>query len=55
MASVFIQIVVVLAGLAIPTGVYYGNPGNRLRGVFIMIALVIAAAFALAAIDRFTR
>ena len=54
MASVVIQIVLVLAGLAILTGLYYGNPGKRLRGVFIMIALVIAAAFALAAIDRFT-
>ena len=49
-----IQIALVLAGLAILTGLYYGNPGKRPRGAIIILALVIAAAFLFAAIDRFT-
>ena len=54
MASIFIQIVLALIGLAILTGVYFGFPGKRPRGGLIYIAIVIAAAFALAAVDRFT-
>jgi hypothetical protein len=50
MAPVFIQIVLVLCGLAILTPMYFGNPGKGMRGAIIVVALVIVAAFVLAAI-----
>jgi hypothetical protein len=54
MDSILIQIGLVVAGLAI-TGADIGCPGKGLRGGINAIAIVIAAAFVLAAIDRFTR
>jgi hypothetical protein len=55
MDSIFIKITSAVAGLLLLTGFYYGNPGKRLRGVFIPIALLIVVAFLFAAIDRFSR
>jgi hypothetical protein len=54
MFSIFFQIALVVAGLAIFTGLYIGYPGKGQRGGIIVIAIVIAAAFVIAAIDRFT-
>jgi hypothetical protein len=53
MASIF-QIALVVAGLAIFIGIYIGYPGNGLKGGIVAIAIVVAAAFVIAAIDRFT-
>jgi hypothetical protein len=50
MDSIFIQMALVVAGLAIFAGLYFPNPGKGLRGVIIAIAIVIAAAFVI----RFT-
>ena len=51
MASVFIHIALLLAGLAILTdGLYFWNRGKRLKGAVIAMALLIAAAFVIAAI-----
>jgi hypothetical protein len=54
MHSTFFQIALVVAGLAIFTGLYIGYPGKGLRGGIVVIAIVIAAAFVLTAIDRLT-
>jgi hypothetical protein len=53
MASIPVQIGLVLAGPAIFAGAYIGYPGKGLRSAIIAIAIVIAATFVLAAIDRF--
>jgi hypothetical protein len=53
MASIF-QIALVVAGLAICIGLYVGYPGKGLKSGIVAIAIVIAAAFVIAAIDRFT-
>jgi len=55
MDSILIQIAAVIAGLAIFTGVYIGYPGKGLRSGIVAIAIIIAAAFVIAAIDRFAR
>jgi hypothetical protein len=53
MDSIFIQIVAVIAGLAIFSGIYVGYPGKGFRSGIVAIAIVIAAAFVIAAIERF--
>jgi len=45
MPSIFIQVALAIAGLAIFAGLYFGDPGKGLRGGLITIAIVIAAAF----------
>lgn len=52
MNSVLSQIVLVIVGLTILTGLYIGFPGKGLRSAAIVIALLIAGAFLLAALDR---
>jgi len=47
-----IHVVLVVIGLAILAGLYGAYPGTRLRSAIIVLALLIAGAFVLAAIDR---
>jgi hypothetical protein len=51
MASIS-QIALVVAGLAICFYCLY--PGKGLKGGIVAIAIVVAAAFVIAAVDRFT-
>jgi hypothetical protein len=46
------HIVLVVIGLAILAGLYGAYPGTGLRSAIIVIALLIAGAFLLAALDR---
>jgi hypothetical protein len=55
MDSIVIKIALVVAGLGILAGLFIGNPGKGPRGGIIVIAIVIAAAFIIAAVDHFTR
>jgi hypothetical protein len=57
MVSTFIQIAVVVAGLAIFAGLYLLDfiPAKGRRTEIITLAIVVAAAFVIAAIDRFMR
>jgi hypothetical protein len=55
MASMFIQIALVAAGMAICAGLFIGYPGKGLRSAVFGIAILIAAAFVIYAIDRFAR
>jgi hypothetical protein len=50
MNPAFIQIILALVGLAILTGLYLGYPGRGPKVAIITIALVVVAAFVLAAI-----
>ena len=56
-ASIFIQIAFVVTGLAIVIGVYFYPfiPSKGLRIEIIALAMLVAAAFVLAALDRLTR
>ncbi len=45
MTSIYFQMSLALAGLAIFAGLYLGDPGKGLRGGLITVATVIAAAF----------